>query len=87
MNTQIIRQYRAQAHHLKPVVMIGNKGLTDNVIAELEVALNAHELIKVKIAAERMDRKQIALAIAEKTTALLIQEIGQTAVYYRKAEK
>ena len=84
LKPQQIREYRAQAHSLKPVVMIGNKGLTDNVLAEIEIALDHHELIKVKIAAEREERKQMAQEIAAATEASPIQEIGQMVVFYRK---
>lgn len=85
LTPQQIRQYRAQAHSLKPVVLLGNKGMTDAVLVEVDNALNHHELIKVKIPAEREDRQQIAREIADKMQAELIQEIGQIAVFYRKA--
>ncbi|MDF2690907.1 MAG: uncharacterized protein K0S29_762 [Gammaproteobacteria bacterium] len=78
------RQFMIEAHALKPVVIIGNKGLTASVLAEMDVALNHHELIKVKIAAERDERKQIIQEILEQTGADLIQNIGQVAVLYRK---
>ena len=55
MNSADKKKFRAEAHTLKPVVMIGQSGLTASVIAELEIALNTHELLKVKIRAERDD--------------------------------
>jgi len=81
------KQLRADAHTLKPVVMIGQAGLTPAVLAEIEIALDAHELIKIKIRAERDDRKEIAAAICVGTNADLIQSIGQIAVVYRKNPK
>jgi RNA-binding protein len=77
------KQLRASAHALNPVVMVGQAGLTDAVLAEVELALNSHELIKVKIRAERDERKQISEKICAATGAELVQSIGQIAVIYR----
>ena len=83
MNSADKKKLRAEAHTLKPVVMIGQSGLTAAVLAEIELALNSHELIKVKIRAERDDRKLISEKICTDTGAELIQTIGQIAVIYR----
>lgn len=83
MNPIDKKQLRANAHTLKPVVMIGQSGLTDAVLAEVELALNSHELIKVKIRAERDERKLISEKMCAATGAELIQAIGQIAVLYR----
>ncbi|POZ51666.1 ribosome assembly RNA-binding protein YhbY [Methylovulum psychrotolerans] len=83
MNSVDKKQLRANAHTLKPVVMIGQSGLTDAVLAEIELALDSHELIKVKIRAERDERKLISEKICGATGAELIQSIGQIAVLYR----
>jgi len=77
------KKLKAEAHALKPVVMIGQSGLTDAVRAEIELALDSHELIKVKIRAEREDRREISEKICLSTGAELIQAIGQIAVIYR----
>jgi len=77
------KKLRAEAHTLKPVVMIGQSGLTAAVLSELEQTLNSHELIKVKIRAERDERKVISEKICIDTGAELIQTIGQIAVIYR----
>jgi RNA-binding protein len=77
------KKFRAQAHGLKPVIMIGQAGLTSAVLAEIELALDTHELIKIKIRAEREARKQISEKICSDTSAALIQAIGQIAVIYR----
>lgn len=83
MNSADKKKFRAEAHTLKPVVMIGQSGLTAGVLAELEQALNIHELIKIKIRAERDERKLICEKICTTTGAELIQTIGQIAVIYR----
>ncbi|MFZ2406499.1 MAG: ribosome assembly RNA-binding protein YhbY [Methylobacter sp.] len=83
MNSADKKKLRAQAHSLKPVIMIGQSGLTAAVLAEVELALDSHELIKVRIRAERDDRKQISEKICAETGAELIQNIGQIAVIYR----
>ena len=64
--------------------MIGQAGLTEAVLKEIELALNTHELIKIKIRAEREQRKQIQQQICTETKAELIQSIGQIIVIYRK---
>ena len=83
MNSADKKKLRAEAHTLKPVVMIGQSGLTPAVLAEVELALDSHELIKVKIRAERDQRKLISEKICTDTGAELIQAIGQIAVIYR----
>lgn len=85
MNTSLKQALKAQAHHLKPVVMLGNKGLTPAVIDETNIALTAHELIKVKInGAEKEDRQTIAEEMCQTLEATLVQLIGNTAIIYRK---
>lgn len=77
------KKLKSEAHSLNPVVTIGQSGLTDAVLAELELALDHHELLKVKIRAERDDRKLISEKICTSTGAELIQSIGQVIVIYR----
>jgi RNA-binding protein len=83
VNSADKKKLRAEAHTLKPVVMIGQSGLTAAVLAEIELALDSHELIKVKIRAERDERKLMSEKICTDTGAVLIQTIGQIAVIYR----
>lgn len=78
-------QLRALAHHKKPVVMVGDAGLTEAVMAEIEQALAHHELIKIRLRAEREDRTNMIIAICETTGAEAVQRIGQIAVLYRAA--
>jgi RNA-binding protein len=81
------RHLKGLAHHLKPVVMVGQHGLKETIFEELEVALDAHELIKVRIAAERDERKEIAEQILQRTQAVLVQSIGQMVVLFRRNRK
>lgn len=81
------RHLKGLAHHLKPVVMIGQHGLRDSVFEELEVALDAHELIKVRIAADRDERREITDQILQRTKAELVQSIGQMSVLFRRNRK
>jgi RNA-binding protein len=88
VNISLKKSLKAQAHHLKPVVLLGAKGLTEAVIAETDVALQAHELIKVKInGAEKEDRIVMANELCQQLQAELIQIIGNTVIMYRKNEK
>lgn len=87
MTTKEKQYLKSKAHFLKPVVMIGNNGLTEGVIAEINLALNHHELIRVKIAAgERETKKRIASAIVRETGANLIELIGSILVLYRPSD-
>ena len=80
-----IRELRGQAHTLNPIVMLGNKGYTEAVQAELERALFDHELIKIRISGfERAEKQQLAQEIADNHHAELIQILGHTVILYRK---
>ena len=76
---------KAKAHKLEPVVQIGAKGLTDEVVAEIERALNAHELIKVRAGSlERGERDAVLEQICGRTGAEQVQQVGKVFVIYRK---
>jgi RNA-binding protein len=77
---------RALAHHKNPVVIIGDAGLTEAVLAEIEAALARHELIKVKVRADRDERREILAQICERTGAEAVQSIGQVVVIFRRAD-
>lgn len=82
------KHYRSIAHNLNPVVIIGDKGLTENLMDELIRALRDHELIKVKIAVgDRDDRSEIISALIEATKAELVQSIGKVVVLLKKNPK
>ena len=88
LSIQERKRLRQIGHALNPVVMLGDKGLSEGVTEELNRALNDHELIKVKIVAE--DREARAALIAEVATvsgAEVVQTIGKIALLYKKAPK
>jgi RNA-binding protein len=78
------RGLRARAHHLQPVVIIGEAGLTEQVIREIEANLRSHELIKIRaLVDDRTARDELVYAICTMTTAQVVQQIGKVAVVYR----
>lgn len=78
------RQLKSMVHHLNPVVIIGQNGLTDAVFNELEITLNTHELIKVRLnAGDRVERQQMIDAILQRCHAELVSTIGHVAAFYR----
>jgi len=84
MDTSTKQALKAQAHHLKPVVLLGAKGLTPAVVNETDIALLSHELIKVKInGAEKAERLAMATDLCDQLQAQLVQLIGNTAIIYR----
>ena len=79
------KHLRRLAHPLSPLVMIGNAGLTDGVVNELERALNDHELVKVSArVADRDARNETLASLALRTSAALVQRIGNIGVFYRR---
>ena len=82
------KQYKSIGHHLKPVLIVAENGLTEGVQAELERALNDHELIKIKVASQDREVRQEAIqALCESSGAELVQTIGKIAVILRRAKK
>jgi len=82
------RYLRGLAHGLKPVLLVGGKGITEGVVAELDLVLDTHELVKVKLAAEDRDTRDAWIAdLAQRADAALVQRIGNTAVLYRAREE
>lgn len=79
------RHLRGFAHALRPVIIIGGKGLTDAVLAELEIALDHHELVKLKIAAEDREQRRAMIAeVAKRSASEVVQSVGHTATVYRR---
>ena len=83
------RQYlKGLAHGLQPVVMISNNGLTPAVIKEIQLNINAHELIKVKVLGDdREVREALILEIIGETGAQFVQHIGKQIVLFKSSEK
>jgi RNA-binding protein len=77
---------RGLAHGLKPVVFVGQKGVTDALIASTEQAFDRHELIKIKFIdfKEKKQKNEIAKVIAVKTGCLMVGMIGHVAIFYRQ---
>ena len=84
LNSEQRSQLRSLAHSLDPVVMIGDAGLTDAVLKEIDVSLNAHELIKIRVFGDdRQARLDILESICSQMEAAPIQHIGKLLVIYR----
>lgn len=82
------RHLRGLAHNTKPIVAVGQQGLRDSVFAEIDQALLAHELIKVRVGAEnRESRADLIDAIASRCDAVIIRQIGHVAVLFRRNPK
>lgn len=88
LTQQQIRRLKQQAHPLKPIVTIGNKGLTESVLAEIERALYDHQLVKIKLPSiDRDQRQELAEEICKQQKANLINNIGRVAIIFRKSDK
>jgi len=83
-NNKQLRFLKTLCHALSPVVRVGQKGLTDSVKTELEIAIAHHELIKIKVAGDREERREIIKTLAEKSDAHVVQQVGQVAVLFRR---
>jgi len=82
------RYLRGLAHSLSPVVMLGQKGVTPNLLKELEVALAHHELLKIKLSGgDRAERTAQLEQIGGGTGAEIVQTVGHTATLWRRNEK
>lgn len=79
-----IRFLRQKAHALKPVVLTGQHGVTESVINEIDVALEHHELIKVRVnASDRDEKKAMIEEICKQTRSVLVQSVGHVATLFR----
>lgn len=78
---------KSKAHDLKPVILLGANGLTEGVMAEIDSALNFHELIKIKVPGEDREQKVLIMdAIIRESKAEKVQVIGKVLVLYRQSE-
>ena len=87
LNRGQIKQLRAEGHRLKlkPVVIIGQKGLSENLHAEIDTALTHHELLKLRIPGlDRAGKRELSELICQKHSASLVQSIGNVIVVYRR---
>ena len=88
MTSKQISFLRGIAHKLNAVVMIGNNGLSESVLNEINANLNAHELVKIKVQSDdRALRVQMYVDICKTLNAIAVHHIGKQLVVYRKANK
>ena len=88
LNTKQIQYLKGKAQKIKPVVSIGNNGLTEGVLSEIETAPAHHELIKIKVAgSDKETKKLIAETISQKTKSQFIQHIGNMIVLFKQDEE
>jgi len=87
-NSERKKQFRSLGHNLKPIVTIGDNGLSEGVLSELNRALDDHELIKVKLAiADREDRQTITDEVRKLPKVEVVQQIGKVLLLFRAAKK
>jgi RNA-binding protein len=87
LTTAQVRFLRGQAHDLKAMLQVGGKGISEALAAEVDGALEHHELIKVKVAADDRESRDAMIAdLVDRTGAALVQRIGHTAVLYRPSK-
>jgi len=85
LSKQQQKTLKTKAHHLKPLLRIGQKGITDNLIEEAMQILERHELIKVHIAQDdRQQRDHDTQELATRCEAIIVNQIGKTCVLYKK---
>lgn len=89
LTNQAKRKLIGEAHHLHPLVIIGNQGVTENVIAEIDRALFDHELIKIRIAGSEDKAQKLAIAheICNHVKAEFLRLIGNIVILYRVSDK
>ena len=87
MNSKQKKKFRAVGHTLNPAVTIAGNGLSESVRAELNRALDDHELIKVKIVGDREERQEIVEELAQLQATEVVQVVGGVALIYRPARE
>lgn len=85
LSTKQRKELKARAHHLNPVIRVGQKGISDNLLKETDLALQTHELIKVHIAQDvKEERQATAGEIAAACRAEIVAHIGKIAILFRE---
>jgi len=85
LNKTQIGHLKKLAHALKPIVIVGQHGLTEGVVNEINLSLDTHELLKVRLnAGDREERQGMLALICDKTSSELVQRIGHVAVFFRR---
>ena len=83
LNNSQIRKFKAAAQHLEPMLKVGKAGLSEGFIRSVDVALTQHELVKIKFAEFKAEKKELAPQLAEKTASHLIMRVGNVMVLHR----
>ncbi len=76
-------ELKARAHALEPAVYVGKAGVQESIVLEIDRALTANELIKMKIEADREARASMAAIVADRTGATVVQRVGKVVVLWR----
>lgn len=85
MSEPNLRELKVRAQALKPSIRLGKAGLTPEFLAAFDDALTRAKLLKLRFEGFKDERKSLARELAEKSSSLLVQQVGYTAVYYREA--
>ena len=83
MSVPKLSELKSRAQRLKPTIQLGKAGASAEFLAELGKLLNLHGLVKMRFEGFKDERKTLSKELAEKTGAMLVQQVGHTAVYYR----
>jgi RNA-binding protein len=81
-----LSELKSRAQLLKPVLRLGKAGVTPEFLAALEEQLNLRQILKIRFEGFKEERKTLSKEIAAQTNSLLVQQVGHTAVYYRRSE-
>jgi len=85
MNTKQIKHLKSLGHKLNPIVTVGQHGMKESINTELDIALNHHQLVKIKVSVgDRDARDELIQSLAEEHSAYLVQRVGNVALFYRK---
>lgn len=88
MDNSIKKSLKTEAHHLKTTVIVGSKGITKELLAEVTNTINFHELIKIQIQSDtKQDRLEIAKQICQATESEFVQLIGKQAVIFKQKDE
>ena len=85
INKDLLKKLKQSAHHLKPIILVGHKGITESLVNETNIALDVHECIKIKVSGwEKEDRNNMIESLCQQLQATFIQNIGHTFVIFRQ---
>jgi RNA-binding protein len=84
MTTPTTRELKARAQKLNPVIRIGRDGLSENLVAAMDQALNNHGLVKARFTECKDQRRELSSELAERTSSRLVLLVGHTATFYRQ---